>query len=394
MILHCTGVSSGTGCCGLQNCLTSRCDASDIDWDRIHRLIKDNGINLNIDIDKDGLSTLADRLGTEFPAITLARQSCAEHVQRLRSLFESAPSNTAIVAFGSLAREEWTSGSDVDWTLLVDGPTQMDHHNVTTEVASQLESNHYGKPGPTGTFGEMSSSHELVHHIGGVDDTNRNITRRILLLLESICLSDPITHERVVKSVLERYIIGDPPATTHGRFRAPLFLLNDVVRFWRTMTVDYAAKKWQRSNKGWALRNVKLRMSRKLLFAKGLLVCFLCHEDFSGRPNDPQFANEELLLKCFQICRVPAIQLLANVMDSFADPETAKKVLHSYDQFLATLNNEEKRGRLSQLEFGMTDDHLFVEQRDISRTFREGLEELFFESHDRLTELTRRYGVF
>ena len=37
------------------------------------------------------------------------------------------PSNTSVIAFGSLARKEWTSGSDVDWTLMIDGPADMDH---------------------------------------------------------------------------------------------------------------------------------------------------------------------------------------------------------------------------------------------------------------------------
>jgi len=45
-------------------------------------------------------------------------------IQPHASLFSS---DTDMVVFGSLARQECTSGSDIDWTLLIDGQANADH---------------------------------------------------------------------------------------------------------------------------------------------------------------------------------------------------------------------------------------------------------------------------
>lgn len=253
----------------------------------------------------------------------------------------------------------------------------------------------YPKPGPTGTFGSMSSSHELVHHIGGAEDTNQNITRRILLLLEAVSLSDEVTLDRVTRTILERYIVGDPPAESGASFHVPLFLLNDVVRFWRTMTVDYATKKWQRSSEKWAIKNIKLRMSRKLLFARGMLMCFLCHETFAGRPSstDSDCVATELLNKCFSLSRHSALELLAFSLDTFAGEDVGRKVLGAYNHFLATVDDREKRTALEKLKFGESSP-LFNEMRQVTREFTDGLVTLFFDSQETVAELTRKYGVF
>jgi hypothetical protein len=279
---------------------------------------------------------------------------------------------------------------------MVDGPSEMNHLDFAKDVGDLLTQEKYQKPGATGIFGTMSSSYEMVHYIGGIEDSNQNITRRILMLLESVALADESTHERVIRAILNRYILGDPPATTPTKFRVPLFLFNDIVRYWRTMTVDYAAKKWQQSNEKWALRNIKLRMSRKLLFAKGMLVCFLCDEEFAGKPkgSDRDVVLAELLNVCYELCRKPAIELLAQAISRYATPEVGKNVFGPYNKFLETMNDQEKRNSLKELDFDNADDPLFEEERKNTRLFRDALEVFFFSSHDRLGKLTRRYGVF
>lgn len=190
--------------------------------------------------------------------------------------------DTSLVVFGSLARGEWTSKSDLDWTFLVDGGANSDHLRISQDIHRVLQEAKFQPPGPTGTFGNLAFSHDIIHQIGGQNDSNRNTSQRILLLLESCAVGKRTdAYERVLRGVINRYMEEDTHPLEHDsrRYRVPRFLLNDIVRFWRTMAVDFASKQRDRAGAGWGLRNAKLRMSRKLIFASGLLVCFSANLD-------------------------------------------------------------------------------------------------------------------
>ena len=193
---------------------------------------------------------------------------------------------TSLVVFGSLARGEFTDGSDIDWTLLVDGITIPQHLTVARQIADELAKLESKPPGRTGTFGNMASSHSLIHCIGGEDDTNTNTTRRSLLLLEARPVGDAEAFNRVRNNILKRYLEEDLGLWRSSTVKKiPHFLLNDFARYWRTMAVDFADKQHDRFHEGFALRNIKLRLSRKVLYISGLLACFRCQLDF---PNDQE----------------------------------------------------------------------------------------------------------
>jgi predicted nucleotidyltransferase len=152
--------------------------------------------------------------------------------------------DTSLVVFGSLARGEWTSGSDLDWTYLIDGQANSDHLRIAQKIHNVLR-DRFTEPGQTGTFGNMAFSHEIIHQIGGQNDTNKNTTQRILLLLESTPIGKRTqAYDRVIWGVINRYLDEDTHLLSRDstRYRVPRFLLNDIVRFWRTMAVDFASK--------------------------------------------------------------------------------------------------------------------------------------------------------
>jgi len=311
--------------------------------------------------------------------------------------------DTSLVVFGSLARGEWTSGSDLDWTYLIDGGANSDHLLIAQRIQRLLEENKakFRPPSPTGTFGNMAFSHDIIHQIGGQNDTNKNTTQRVLLLLESCAIGKrPDAYERVIRGVVNRYLDEDNHLLNADSksYRIPRFLLNDIVRFWRTMAVDFASKQRDRAGKGWGLRNAKLRMSRKLIFASGLLVCFSANLDPDLQSKISTHRNDiklKLINHIRDYVRLTPLEILARSMEQYGIPQSiAKELFGSYRDFLEILDDEKSRTALDDLrsEDSRTDP-TFQRIRKISEAFERALDHIFFENKQ-IAPLTRKYGVF
>ncbi|MBZ5525777.1 MAG: nucleotidyltransferase domain-containing protein [Acidobacteriia bacterium] len=311
--------------------------------------------------------------------------------------------DTSLVVFGSLAREEWTSGSDLDWTYLIDGQANSDHLRISQEIGAVLKKHgdRFRSPGQTGTFGNLAFSHELVHQIGGHTDSNKNTTQRVLLLLESAAIgASTQAYDRVLKAVINRYLEEDNHVLTEDRksYRVPRFLLNDIVRFWRTMAVDFASKQRDRAGEGWGLRNTKLRMSRKLILASGLLVCFGCTLDSelqSRISTDKSDIRLDLVNHIRDRVRLTPLQMLNKSLRAYEVPDTVQSdFFTSYADFIALLDDSACREKLQALRASDSrTDPTFKRVKEISAVFEKSLDYIFFES-PQLKPLTRKYGVF
>jgi hypothetical protein len=227
----------------------------------------------------------------------------------------------------------------------------------------------------------------------------------MLLLIESIELNDPAIdrpRSRLLRGILQRYFEEEPRFPEKKFF--PRFFLNDVVRFWRTMAVDFAAKTHERGPRSWALRNIKLRFSRKLLFVTGLLLCYETtlfpksdllspgEEELLFDEARPEFSSTE---HCLQASALTPLELLARACLSLEIPSTVcEQIFSAYDGFLAILADKEARSHLTTLNFeDATKSGLFQRVRDLGHEFQAGLDKVFFGAK-RMNELTLKYGVF
>ena len=359
------------------------------------------------------VAILASAHGLALPTTAQAWERAEETRRTLaEALLDGMPEEVSFVVLGSLARREMTTGSDLDWYLLVDGRADAGQRKLQGEVRQRIEKAGLKAPNPTGAFGALVFSHELIHCIGGSADTNANLTRRLLLLLESVELAplSPVgAHARIARGILQRYF--EEESYFPGKPFFPRFFLNDVVRFWRTMAVDYAAKNSERGPKGWALRNTKLRFSRKLLFVAGLLLSYESQLFPGGLPEIPRGHKQEELFKqeelaqiqlsttdcCFQALRLTPLEMLARVCLHFnTQDDVVRAVFESYESFLNILEDEKSRKILEELTFEeASKNEIFRRVRKLGASFQLGLDKLFLnENNGKLSELTKKYGTF
>ena len=120
-------------------------------------------------------------------------------------------------------------------------------------------------------------------------------------------------------------------------FRPPRFLLNDLVRYWRTICVDFVGKQREDEEK-WGLRNAKLRTGRKVLFAAGLLPILLCD-------RHRQAADARLPRRAVAARRRPIASPRAFAAYDLLD--SGGRALDAYDRWIGMLDDDATRAELA-----------------------------------------------
>ncbi len=289
-------------------------------------------------------------------AIARARAYSDGRLAQLREIVDGAvPRRVLVVACGSFARREACESSDLDYFVIardLEGDASWEPA-LRDAIAGIVPV----EPARGGPFAHVERLPEMVRNIGGQDDTNQRLTRRMLLLLEGEPLNDVAGFRTARRALLERYI-----APRVGDDMLPLFLLNELIRYYRTIAVDYEFKTGE-ADKPWGLRNLKLVFSRKLLYASGLFAIAATREGGS----QAKVARLEALLDLTPIDRMAAI----------CGPEAASPVLDRYAYFLDRLAQPGVRRHLERLTRRERDDPVFRHLKDAGYAFTLDLQRVF-----------------
>ena len=295
-------------------------------------------------------------------------------LDEIRNRLEDLPLGGAVVlVYGSFARREASDQSDIDYVMVSDdtGTDPSLSERVRTEIRSVVPNS----PSEGGAFGKPVTRSEILANIGGDDDSNENITRRILLLLEGEWLFNKEGLRGFRREILERYI-GEG-MTDH---QLALFLLNDIIRYYRTVAVDYEFKISANGvPKPWAIRNIKLVFSRKLLYASGLFSIAMTADR----------AREEKIEILEGLFDRPVMERMRTICGKAG----MRPVEASYNSFLDFLGDPGNREHLAMLRRSDRADERFRKIKNEGHHFTRELLKLFEGTFDS-THPIRRAVVF
>ena len=196
-------------------------------------------------------------------------KSADKQIQKINSelksqLSEDKYSNITIFCGGSLGRGDVGKKSDLDLFILSKNKPikerRLDVLKLLSTIITVNEKLGYPEFSNDGQFITTYSFPDMLEALGSPKDDNENLfTVRMLLLLESQCVFNNDIYKQFIRDSIDHYFRDKRGKKT---FR-PLFLLNDLLRFWRTLCLNYELIRDNR-DRPWRKKNINLKFSRML----------------------------------------------------------------------------------------------------------------------------------
>lgn len=289
--------------------------------------------------------------------------------------------NICIFLVGSYGRFEASHNSDLDCIFIYkkDG---FDKNNICNKIFEIAEKIGIKKlPGETGTFKEFIKLETLLRNIGGIGDTNKNLTRRILILTESYFLYNDDLCKEVISAIFNKYTEKAKKAN-----KEPRELINELVRYYRTITIDYRFKT-EEAKKPWGVRNSKLRHSRKFLFFTSIAIIFTAMKKFENNNYEEKYDY------IFENINHPPVIKLGKVLIE-NDKYLNREPFLYYNKFLELISNEKTLKDLEDLDYNKRyDNKNYIVFKENSDEFNKSLKDLI-KSIDDWDDLFYRYIIF
>lgn len=246
--------------------------------------------------------------------------------------------DVTIFCAGSYARLEASEASDIDLFFISSKPRgAYAEYNVPiirmmADIVGIGDDLGFPKFSNDGQYLQILHSADMLEKLGGSeDDYTNNFTARLLMLLESEPLHREDIFNSIISEIIESYFRDYPGHESSFR---PNFLINDIVRFWKTLCLNYENKRNQRDDDAQKIikqkiKNFKLKYSR-------LMTCYASIAYMTSLPI-PMKHNDVL-----SMTRLPPNNRLRTVVENVPDARPAiNESLELYHWFLERTGSSE-----------------------------------------------------
>ena len=157
--------------------------------------------------------------------------------------------NVCVFAAGSLGRLEIADSSDLDlFFVLTDKgdkqqnesngfkPNNLQIYTFFNMICEMYKKHHFPAPSSGGRYLEFINACDLFRIGSREEDFKNGFTTRILMLLESKYVYNEEDYNRIIEEILNAYFVD---FSDHSEDFVPLFLMNDIYRYWYTVTMNY-----------------------------------------------------------------------------------------------------------------------------------------------------------
>ncbi|SMN12253.1 hypothetical protein SPBRAN_469 [uncultured Candidatus Thioglobus sp.] len=219
------------------------------------------------------------------------RKFSESKIVELRSRIEKIPelksNDLCVFVTGSYGRLEASEHSDIDLFFLdTDKTSSIDTVLINSEIIKICRGLSLPEFSKDGLYLETHCLKDIKENLGSPDDDYRNFfTARMLLLLESKPLYNEVLFEKCVDEIIDSYYVDFHKHTDNFQ---PIFLANDIIRFWKTLCLNYEHKRISKDAKDVTKnvaysQNLKLKFSRKLICFSFILKLISCKNPLSQK---------------------------------------------------------------------------------------------------------------